>query len=155
MENFTLLSFRYIESMEELSEKERKLLFRFLSEEWCDLDDEYNVFSLDRDWHTDLLCFAEWQYQNKVIIDVYGYPGDNEDGCLFLDDTIIAWVGDHDLGASEDCPPDLKELLPDLAHLRPNGNLDCEENHPYCQEQHRKYVVLSKRECKCQVCQET
>lgn len=169
MENFNLLSFRYVESMDELSSNEKDLLLRYIREDHdLELDDDYDFFTNDDcDWLTDTIVVSTWQWKDKILIDIYGYPGDNTDGCIYMleGDSYIPVAridGNCDVCPTEECPPELAKDLPYLQHLRPNGDLECYEiygpdddnpveglDHSYCVKQHTIYCQLTGRSCHC------
>lgn len=81
------------------------------------------------------LRIRKWLYQSNNIevelIDINAWPGDNEDGAIFLNGKIIIVNGDCNLIANEDCPMELTDKLFVLEHLRNLGSDDtC--NHEEC-----------------------
>lgn len=143
LEDFTLISVKYAYSLKELTQEERKLLLQYIQYD-IGVEDNYDFFEGD-DWMTDTVVVYKWQWKDKILLDIFGYPGDNENGCIYLDDEIVIINDDMDLVATDLCPEELKDTIDDLIHLRPNGpDLTCEEGHAHCLVSNNKYRQLLK-----------
>lgn len=149
MEYFNIISTKWVKSMNQLTKDEVDLIKKYLLKI---MDLEANdFFSDDDDWLTDDIRIIYWQWQDKVLMDMVGFPGDNEDGCVFLNGEIIILNGDGDLNFTEECPNNLDVKI--LEHLRPNGDFHCKKKHDHCIKQHLNYCKLMNRNCQCEVCQ--
>jgi hypothetical protein len=56
--------------------------------------------------------------EGKVLIDINAWPGDNEDGAVWLDDKIVFLNSDADLTDTPNCPQKLEARLETFMNLR-------------------------------------
>jgi hypothetical protein len=136
LSEFTLKSAKRVTSMNELSETEIDLFRKYLEEEWDVVEDFFG----DDDWSSDDLRVMEWQWKDKTLLDINGWPGDNENGAIFMDGKIIFTNGDQDFSETEGCPNELRDRMGDFCHLR---RFQCTESHSHCEIQtdnHENFV---------------
>jgi hypothetical protein len=153
MPNFTLISAKYARSMQDLTEKEQELFYRYIAEHPEVPDDrKYDFFTADGPtWTTDDVQILYWIYRGELLIDINGWPGDNEDGCLFYQEKIVAWNRDQDLISLQSCPLELIQDMEILQYLRPKGDLDLEkipeDLREYARGVHKVWSEQLQREC--------
>lgn len=74
------------------------------------------------DWYTDAIEVDTWiwTYNNisKFLIDIYGWPGDNQDGAIFDRANIVITNSDQSLTATKNCPLILQERLLSFEEVR-------------------------------------
>ena len=128
---FVLKSAKVVDSMKDLTESEVKLFQQYLPKDCGPVD---NFFE-GNDWTTYHFQVIYWEWRGQTLIDMNGWPGDNEDGAIFLNGKVVAKNGDQDLHSTDDTPAELRELLDDLQHVR---GFDCFE-HPQCCEYYKRY----------------
>lgn len=151
MEEFKVISAKWCRSMNDLNIGETQLILKYIREYIADVDDNYNFFDND-DWCVQDIQIVYWEWKGKILVDINGFPGDNEDGCIFSDGDIVIINGDRDLVPTKICPLMLADQIPNLSHLRSNGDFNCEKLHAHCIQQHLKYCKEIQRECTCEVC---
>jgi hypothetical protein len=109
---------------------------KYLEIDWGTIGDFFN----DKDWYSPKVRIMEWQWDNKILIDINGWPGDNENGAILMNNEIMFTNGNQNLDIINDSPIELRERMDDLAHLR---LFDCcEDKHPHCDLQLKKYEKL-------------
>lgn len=159
MEDFNIISSKSAYHMNELTSNEINLILKYIRQYVFNAPDNYNFFENDDcNWIAHDVHFTYWQWKNNVLIDMNGFPGDNEDGCIFLNGDVVILNSDRNLIATEICPSELQKSMLLLDHLRPNGNLYCEDEegdkvtHDHCIKQHLKWCSEIKRKCHCEYC---
>lgn len=143
---FELVKEKWAYKMKDLTFEEIALVKIYLK-----LNNIKNLFN-DEDWPTKEIVVREWRWRDVILIDIFGYPGDNEDGAIFLDNKHVINNGDMDLVWIRG-PKELRSRIPYLMHLRPNGwgwHGIC--NHSQCKKQHGKYVKMLDVTCLCEIC---
>ena len=157
MAEFKLVAAKVAYSLDELTTEERSYICQHIEHvtgEPC--EENVDFFQFD-DWMVDDVSIRVWSWGNYTLIDVNGWPGDTEDGSIFLNGKIIAENGDRELLATEECPEILLPELETLEQLRPNGDLDLENIPPHlhhnAREVHRQWCQFRDRACTCTACQ--
>ena len=126
--------------------------FAFQSEEWYD-DKTFPKTDLER-WNRYVetedgyesyngeyvIMKWNWPDRQQVITEIYGFPGDNPVGVVFLgnDENPILTQGDRDYVAQKITKPTVAqkaflEYVKEFAHLSNClYNSDCDHDHPHC-----------------------
>ncbi|SNW62434.1 Hypothetical protein ORPV_530 [Orpheovirus IHUMI-LCC2] len=139
--NISLTSCKVATKMEDLTETEVKLWIQWLKTFTDDVDDyKDNLFNEDNwEWegYNDEIRVMIWEIisddKTYKLIDMNGWPGDNESGAIFLNNEIIFTNRDTNLSHNDKTPKFLIDRKEDMEHVRTFScypSRDC----TYCKE---------------------
>lgn len=113
---FTLISSKWMFRLEDMTKLEQKLWSEYLERDGFRIDDMREIFTpfdgeqaihLNEDVGTQELRVCTWNWidsagTSHTILDINGWPGDNESGVIAIDGEAIMTNGDQDLSLLED-----------------------------------------------------
>lgn len=81
-----------------------------------------NFFDENYDFWADCIDIVVWSWTHdgteKILVDIFSWPGDNQSGGIFDGDIMVFENSDRGLTATEACPNDLKERLLSFEEIR-------------------------------------
>lgn len=149
-----LISAKWAYKTEDLTDEEISLIIKMIENEHkCKIDDlsEFDLFDNDV-WCMYDIAIKYWKYKDDILIDINSFPGDAEVGAIFYNGELILVNNNGQLGGTSSTPDKIYYMMESLEHLRPDGDLECEDKHHECVEIHLKYCDFVERECKCEFC---
>ena len=154
LHEFDLKSCKFATKMSDLTENEVKLWRTWLEQDYLISDDITDLFDKTKycDGYNEEIrvMYFQWSHDGKIdtLIDINGWPGDNESGAIFLNDDMIYTNGDQNISTLETTPKELRDRVDAYAHIRIQRcveELDYDDNHPahkHCKQINEKYESI-------------
>jgi hypothetical protein len=128
LNEFNLLNHKTIHKMKDFKDDELFLWKIILREIYSGWDPNENIdsdlFGKDdyEDHYNEEIQITKWiwKHDNKIniLIDMYGYPGDNQSGGIFLNNKIVLINSDQEINSNKNTPKELIERISSFTHVR-------------------------------------
>lgn len=153
LNEFDLLKYKSVTKMSDFTFKEEKMWRQTLdiiydgeglSDGISDLFNEHDLF--DERYVT----IVEWSWKHNgkidILIDLYGYPGDNQAGIIFMNDELVLINHDQEIGDTINSSDELIKRIPAFEHIRMQQCVEdqCGRPNP---KAHKHCVTIRERMC--------
>jgi len=168
MDRFQLRNFRVITSVDQMTPVEIQQWLSYLRFENLELaermDEDGSINFFDPEYegsehYEEEIWIQEWEWRPSSekcypLTDIFCWPGDNQDGAIFMGDDLTPQCRNTDTNLYTDkgyikCDAYLKEILDDFGHLRSFYKHGPEDetcsNYEWCQGHRKQWKTFSKR----------